>query len=490
MTVYGTFVQDVGPNQLSRLDLTLALAHEGRLQIDTYTANAIDRAYYQGHYYTDKAPLISFLGYPVYQGIRYLQGLDRVNLDTRLMLIYLLWVLNATLNVPLTALLLLTFLYVGTWLRPGSVMPWLVTFVLAFGTLLFPYATMLFGHAIAAFFGFTPFVLALLVRQGRLSERWLFLAGLLVGLGVLAEYPNGIFALALVLYVWGTQRSLRRVGWLVLGGLGPALALAAYNTLAFGHPLHFSYLYHAAPWGAEHRHGLLGVRWPDPRRLFQILFSPRGLVYLMPVTLLAPVAYAAMWRERRWRAEFWMALGIPLTFLLLNAGYFYTLGGSSPGPRFLVPALPYLFLPYIFLEERWRWPVALLGGVSAAVQLLIVVVDPMVGRFSNPLLSYWIPRFLQGRVQAGLVLRQRWGIPYGVSLLLVVGAMLAGPLIVWAYRRLSEPARGRVVRGALVLSLLLYLMAAFPLDLRHPTQVPSLYTQPSPPVRDNPPGGN
>ncbi len=487
LTVYGAFVVDVGPNQLSRLNLTLALAHEGRLEIDTYTANSIDRAFYNGHYYSDKAPLSSFLAYPVYQGIRALQHLDNVNLDTRLMLTYLLWVINGFINVPLTALLLLLFLFMGRTMRPRSTMPWWVTFVLAFGTFLFPYATMYFGHNLAAFFGFAPFVIAFLVRQGRLSERWLFGAGLLAGLGVLAEYPNGLFALALVVYVALTQRRMRAVGWVVLGGIGPALALAAYNTLAFDSPLRLSYMYHAAPWGGEHRRGLLGVQWPSLARLWAITFSPKGLFFLSPVTLLAPFAYVAMWRDRRYRAEFWLSLGIPLLFALLNSGYFYTLGGSSPGPRFLVPTLPFLFLPYVFLSEGWAIPLALLGAVSAGVQLLIILVNPLVGRFANPLFEYWGPRALAGKFRTGLALHHRYAAPYSIALGLVLMAMLAGPVVTWLWLRLDGARRCRLARHFLAVALVAYLLLAFPIDLKQPTRVPPFYLQPSPPVRDNPP---
>lgn len=488
MTVFGVFVQDVGPNQLSRLNLTLALAHEGRLEIDTYTANSIDRAFYNGHYYSDKAPLISFLAYPVYQSLRLLQHLDDVNLDTRLMLVYLLWVLNGFINVPLSALLLLMFLHLGRTLRPGSSMPWWVTFVLAFGTLIFPYATMLFGHNVAAFLGFVPFMLAIYVRLGRLPVPWLAAAGFLAGLGVLAEYPNGVFALALVAYVAATTRNFRSVMWVILGGIGPALALAAYNTAAFDHPLHLSYMYHAAPWGAEHRRGLLGVQWPDPIRLWEILLGPRGLVFLSPVTLLAPFAYAAMWRARRYRAEFWLVLALPLTFVILNSGYFYTLGGSSPGPRFLVPTLPFLFLPYIFLEERWRLPLALLGLISAGIQYVIVLVDPMVGRFANPLFEYWLPQALAGNLRVGLVLRQRYSMPYRVALVVITLLIALGPGAVWLWWRRDEKGKCSLARGVLALTLVLYLAAAFPLDLRRPDAVPPFYLRPSPPVRDNPPG--
>ncbi len=487
LTVYGAFVVDVGPNQLSRLNLTLALAHEGRLEVDSYTANSIDRAFYNGHYYSDKAPLSSFLAYPVYQGVRALQHLDDVNIDTRLMLTYLLWVINGFVNVPLTALLLLLFLHLGRTMRPHSTVPWWVTFVLAFGTLLFPYATMYFGHNLAAFFGFAPFVIAFFVRQGRLPARMLFWAGLLAGLGVLVEYPNGIFALALVAYVALTQRQRSAVGWVILGGIGPAIALGVYNTLAFDHPLRLSYMFHDAPWGGEHRQGLLGVQWPSLARLWAITFSPKGLFFLSPVTLLAPFAYRAMWRERAYRPEFWVSLAIPVLFALLNSGYFYTLGGSSPGPRFLVPTLPFLFLPFIFLSTKWVLPLALLGAMSAGIQLLIILVNPLVGRFANPLFEYWGPRALAGKFRTGLALHHRSGVPYSVALGIILLSLVGGTMVTWLWLRADAARRCRLARHFLAVMLVVYLLVSFPVDVKQPTRVPPFYLQPSPPVRDNPP---
>ena len=43
-------------NQNSRMDLTLALVEQGRIQIDDYYENTGDYAVYDGHIYTDKAP--------------------------------------------------------------------------------------------------------------------------------------------------------------------------------------------------------------------------------------------------------------------------------------------------------------------------------------------------------------------------------------------------------------------------------------------------
>lgn len=48
--------------QNSKLDLTLAIVDQGTLMIDDYVHNTGDYAYYNGHYYSDKAPGTSFLG--------------------------------------------------------------------------------------------------------------------------------------------------------------------------------------------------------------------------------------------------------------------------------------------------------------------------------------------------------------------------------------------------------------------------------------------
>ncbi|HQH36609.1 MAG TPA: hypothetical protein PLS77_12975, partial [Anaerolineaceae bacterium] len=57
-------------SQNARLDLTLAFVDEKTLSIDNYYQNTGDFAYFEGHYYLDKAPGPSFLAVPVYAAIR------------------------------------------------------------------------------------------------------------------------------------------------------------------------------------------------------------------------------------------------------------------------------------------------------------------------------------------------------------------------------------------------------------------------------------
>lgn len=70
--VFGYFYQDAGWNGNSRIALSLAVVRESRLNIDSYQGNEAlglatgDRAFFNGHYYTDKA-----IGSSIVGGARY-----------------------------------------------------------------------------------------------------------------------------------------------------------------------------------------------------------------------------------------------------------------------------------------------------------------------------------------------------------------------------------------------------------------------------------
>src|SRR5919202_2159871 len=53
---YAYFYQGGGWNQNSRFDLTRALVERGTVQIDAYADNTGDKAIFDGHTYSDKAP--------------------------------------------------------------------------------------------------------------------------------------------------------------------------------------------------------------------------------------------------------------------------------------------------------------------------------------------------------------------------------------------------------------------------------------------------
>ena len=65
-----------GANEKSRVALIAAVVERHRLDIDDGHAMTGDKAWYEGHYYSDKAIGTAVLGVPVYAAYREIRGFD------------------------------------------------------------------------------------------------------------------------------------------------------------------------------------------------------------------------------------------------------------------------------------------------------------------------------------------------------------------------------------------------------------------------------
>ena len=65
------FYEGGGWNQNSRFDLVRAVIERHTLEIDAYHENTQDKAHFQGHYYSDKAPGVAFLAIPFAEAARW-----------------------------------------------------------------------------------------------------------------------------------------------------------------------------------------------------------------------------------------------------------------------------------------------------------------------------------------------------------------------------------------------------------------------------------
>src|SRR5262249_62430349 len=75
---FAWFYQAGGWNQNSRFDLVRAIVDEGTLRIDDYHRNTGDKARWNGHYYSDKAPGLALAAVPAVGGGRpFVGGLAR-----------------------------------------------------------------------------------------------------------------------------------------------------------------------------------------------------------------------------------------------------------------------------------------------------------------------------------------------------------------------------------------------------------------------------
>ncbi|MEA2154962.1 MAG: hypothetical protein QOE11_1102 [Solirubrobacteraceae bacterium] len=413
-------VQTPGWAQTSYMALSKALSH-GTAQIDTWHWESHDIAYDAGHYYSVKPPGLVFATFPLYAAL-HAAGAERVAHDARVRaeghgrylwaarkppIAYygyslrravaardaiaddapLTWALGL-LGVLVPALVLLLLVArCADRVAPGTGTAAALT--LGTGTLILPFSTLYFSHVLSAMLAFAAFALAWREREraGPLRAGRLALAGVLAGLAIVCEYPLAIAALAVGLYVIsrrgpGLVRRGAAYGAGVVAGTAPLLA---YQWWAFGSPLHMGYANAVAQTGLNghavlglNDGGFFGVTAPRLADGLALLTGGRGLLTLTPVLAIAVAGVVAMHRDGH-RAEARTIGGLALAYLVYNAGYWLPFGGGSPGPRFLIPILPFLAVGLGPAWRRWPAQTLALALVSATTMVTATMSYPMIG---------------------------------------------------------------------------------------------------------------
>ena len=371
-------VQDSGPNQAAHFALVRSLA-SGSAEIDP--RETIDASYVDGRYYAAKAPGLAMFTVPWYGTLR-AAGLQDESLASSAGYRHRVWELSLFgALLPMLALLALAYVAVE---RIAPDFGAAAAILLGAGTLLLPFATLFFDHVLSAALGFAAFVVMLVEREKRLGDWALAVAGLLAGLAIVVEFPLGVVAVVLGVLAAFASRPARRVASYAAGVVAGVVPLLVYNTLAFGSPTKLSYTntlkepVGGAPVVGANEKGLYGVGAPDPRAALSLLASEKGLLVVTPLAIAALAGLPLLWRAGR-RAESAVCAAVPLLFLVYNAAYYLPFGGQSPGPRFLVPALPFLVLPLALALRARPLLVAGIGLASAAVMTLATVTHPLTG---------------------------------------------------------------------------------------------------------------
>jgi hypothetical protein len=374
---FASVIQNWSDNQSSHYDLIRAL-DAGRTTIDAGPYRTKDKAYYNGHWYSARAPGLAIYSLPFYELIHAVDAPALARASQALRgedeMIYFVGLWGSVL--PGLVMLLLVW-RVAERFEPGYGGPAAVAFGL--GTMVLPFSTLLFSHVLAATLGFAAFALMMRERAGPSRPALLAAAGLLMGYAITSEYPLAFVAVVLGLYLLSRPGALTprliatRAGAYVLGGVAGILPLLLYNHAAFHSWTHLAYS--NIP---QQQKGFFGISAPSLPVLGSLLFDSRGLLTLSPVLAMGAVGTVLLYR-RGHRAEALTIAGICVCYLGYNAGYYLPFGGGSPGPRFLITILPFLAAPLAIAFKRFPGPTVALAAVSIVTSVTAAITHPLVG---------------------------------------------------------------------------------------------------------------
>jgi hypothetical protein len=377
---WGLVLHAMGWAQLSSYAQVRALG-AGRAEIDRWQWETRDKAWFGGHFYSVKAPGLAALTLPAYLALdaagakpiardaaanarrayrprwdppespdlsQYAFSAQRahrveIRIEHETPIVWALTLVGAV--IPAMALLLLVR-WVAERIEPGYGTAAAIT--LGLGTIIFTFAAEYFSHVVAATLGFAAFALLFREREGPARTGLVGAAGLLAGLAVSFEYPLALLGAILFAYAVARPRRPRRAAAYAAGvAIGAAPALA-FNWWALGSPLRFAYSHAVAVQGLTghavlglNSSGFFGIDLPRPGAAVDLMLASRGLLTLTPVLVMAVVGVLGL-RKRGRAAEAAVIGAVGITYFLYNAGYWLPFGGGSPGPRFLIPALPFI----------------------------------------------------------------------------------------------------------------------------------------------------
>jgi len=367
----------VGMGHASRYDLTLAVADDHTFNIDKYVHNTIDWSFYNGHYYTNKAPGVSLLAVPFYFLLTRTEkflNIDTTHWGYR----NLRWTDVCVTALPSVLLCILFFIYLSRLSIRGS-HPWIVVFAYAVASNAFTFSTMLWAHQTAAAFLFASFFFLV-------SEKKPFWMGFFLGLAILTEYSTALALPAYFLYlvtkseanaapIRNSQRA-RNIILAAVGGLPWFILFCFYHKVCFGGFLHLANRYGNPVFVEQEKiFGVLGI--PSFSAFYKLLIGiHRGVFMISPILALSLLGFVRWLKEYKYRAEGLISLWIVLGFLLFNSSFNAWHAGCTSGPRYLVPMLPFLAVPLIWVKPGKFFYFALF--ISAINVAAIAAVDTTV----------------------------------------------------------------------------------------------------------------
>jgi hypothetical protein len=386
------------PNPTSRALPVLTLYEEGTYAIDTYAEFTMDKSFVNGHYYSDKAPLSTWVVLPFYGLLKVLHLADAGTGKVRWLPVTLLGDLVCG-SLPFVVLVWLVLRRLVK--ETPDTNPVLLCMLPLYGSFVFAYSGVFMSHVLAGILLCGSYILLK-------GHKYLAVCGLLLGLAVLAEFPT-----ALALPIWAVAIARRQRKDLLpfaSGGLPCAVALLLFNHAITGSFVKMPYDYIADGAFSDMRSSY-GISLPQLDAVWGLLFSTyRGMFFYAPALAIIAFAYLVTRRSKIVREDLFTPLGIlAVCYIGLISSYFIWWGGWSYGPRHLIPLAMLLFYEGIpMLARTGRFRAWLYSASACGIGMVWIAKSTalylMPEQFSNPVFDLALPSFLQGQLRHDSIL--------------------------------------------------------------------------------------
>lgn len=407
------FYEGGGWNQNSRFDFLRAIVESHALQIDAYQENTGDKAHFQGHYYSDKAPGQVFLAVPFALAARtaiHAVGIDPESPRGVYVLSYIVTAGTAALPTALAAVCLF-FLALRLGCEPLAAL--FGAAVMCLATPMLAYASVFWAHALVGSCLVFAFAAALKLRDSTNAAAdyfWSFATGLAAGWATVTEYPaapaSAILALFALSQAWPRGSGAR---WRTIAGVGAGAAICIVVLLSYLHAAFGSFrpsysYYDANSFTFMQQHGYLGLTYPHPDRLLKLLFQcRRGLFFASPVAMAAVPGLWWLWKGGQHRAAALTAAAIAAYYFLFNASFYEWKAGQAFGPRYASACIPLLCIGLPVAWQRatlsWRRVLIALAICSLFVSLMVVSTSSQLSMVDScPIIHTSWPAFWSGQM--------------------------------------------------------------------------------------------
>jgi hypothetical protein len=359
-------------NPSSRIFLTISLVDYNSLNIDNFYNQTSDRSFFNGHYYSDKEPGLSFIATPIYLLIKqiipilytennhsisepYIFSLTEekivIHLNMSKLIIlskFILPIFTSTIFTLLTSFIIFKFAIYETKNFKKALF---FSSIYYFSSLAFHYSLVFLNHAFSTFLMAVSFYLFYLYLKKK-TETYIYLATLISSFSVLVDAMSAIF-LPLI-YIFMIFRKNKNIIKLLLISFLGILPMFLFNYVNFNNPFTLPRVYlDPAVW--KPLPGLNGIIL-DPffilNSAWRLLIDPyRGIFFYYPLLIFSiPILFV----NHRGKILSFFSISFFILNLVATSSWWAWWHGGNFGPRFLLLSFPFLFFLLIKSSERFK----------------------------------------------------------------------------------------------------------------------------------------